>query len=139
MALQDILDDFALLDEWEDRYRYLIELGRGLEPLPEEAHNEHNKVRGCASQVWLETRATRDADGAPRLHFRGDSDAHIVRGLVALTLAMFSDRTAAEIVDIDALGVYRDLGLSEHLTPQRSNGVRAMVERIKAEARAALA
>lgn len=139
MALQDILDDFALLDEWEDRYRYLIELGRGLEPLPEEAHNEHNKVRGCASQVWLETRATRDADGAPRLHFRGDSDAHIVRGLVALTLAMFSDRTAAEIGDIDALGVYRDLGLSEHLTPQRSNGVRAMVERIKAEAHAAQA
>jgi len=139
MALQDILDDFALLDEWEDRYRYLIELGRTLEPLPEAAHNEQNKVRGCASQVWLETQTTRDADGAPRLHFRGDSDAHIVRGLVALTLAIFSDRTAAEILDADALGVYRDLGLSEHLTPQRSNGVRAMVERIKAEARAAQA
>lgn len=139
MALQDILDDFALLDEWEDRYRYLIELGRTLEPLPEAAHNEQNKVRGCASQVWLETKTTRDADGAPRLHFRGDSDAHIVRGLVALTLAIFSDRTAAEILDADALGVYRDLGLSEHLTPQRSNGVRAMVERIKTEARAAQA
>lgn len=139
MALQDILDDFALLDEWEDRYRYLIELGRTLEPLPEAAHNEQNKVRGCASQVWLETTTTRDADGAPRLHFRGDSDAHIVRGLVALTLAIFSDRTAAEILDADALGVYRDLGLSEHLTPQRSNGVRAMVERIKAEAHAAQA
>ena len=138
MALQDILDDFAVLDEWEDRYRYLIELGRTLEPLPEAAHNDHNKVRGCASQVWVETRVERDAAGAAVLHFRGDSDAHIVRGLVALTLALFSGHTAQEIVAIDALGVYRDLGLAEHLTPQRSNGVRAMIERIKSDARAAL-
>lgn len=139
MALQDILDDFALLDEWEDRYRYLIELGRTLDPLPEEAHNEANKVRGCASQVWLETRVERDAGGGPVLYFRGDSDAHIVRGLVALTLALYSGHRAADIADIDALGVYRELGLAEHLTPQRSNGVRAMIERIKADARAALA
>lgn len=139
MALQDILDDFALLDEWEDRYRYLIELGRALEPLPDAAHNDVNKVRGCASQVWLETRVERDAAGAPVLYFRGDSDAHIVRGLVALTLALFSGQRAADIAGIDALSVYRDLGLAEHLTPQRSNGVRAMIERIKADARAALA
>lgn len=138
MALQDILDDFALLDEWEDRYRYLIELGRTLEPLPEDAHNEQNKVRGCASQVWVETRVERNAAGAPVLHFRGDSDAHIVRGLVALTLAIFSGQTAQAILKADAHAVFDRLGLGAHLTPQRSNGLRSMVERIKSDARAAL-
>ena len=139
MALQDILDDFALLDEWEDRYRYLIELGRTLEPLPEDAHNEQNKVRGCASQVWVETRVERNAAGAPVLHFRGDSDAHIVRGLIAILLALYSGHTAKEILDIDAMAVFERLGFREHLTPQRSNGLRSMVERVRAHAGQALA
>jgi cysteine desulfuration protein SufE len=136
--LDEIIDNFAFLDDWEDRYRYLIELGRTLEPLPQSAYSEANKVRGCASQVWLETRPSREGDDVV-LTFRGDSDAHIVRGLVALTLAFYSGRTAHDIVEADALGLFQSLGLSEHLTPQRSNGLRSMVERIRSEARAALA
>lgn len=139
MPIDDIIDNFELLEEWEDRYRYLIELGRTLEPLPKESYTEENKVRGCASQVWLETTLGQDADGAPTLTFRGDSDAHIVRGLVALVLALYSGRRAQEIVDTDAAPLFKQLGLAEHLTPQRANGLRSMVERIKKEARAALA
>lgn len=138
MTITEIVENFALLDEWEDRYRYLIELGRALEPLPEDARTEANKVQGCVSQVWLETKHFRDESGAVRLAFRGDSDAHIVRGLVALTLALYSGREAQEIVAADALPFFSDLGLEQHLTPQRSNGLRAMVERIKTEARRAL-
>ena len=138
-TIEAIRDDFAFLDEWEDRYRYLIELGRTLAPLPPEAHNEANKVRGCASQVWLESTHGRDAAGAPTLAFRGDSDAHIVRGLVAVALAFFSGRPAQEIVAADAQGLFRQLGLAEHLTPQRSNGLNSMVNRIKADAAGALA
>jgi cysteine desulfuration protein SufE len=136
--IAEIIDNFALLEEWDDRYRYLIELGRSLDPLPEEAHNEANKVRGCASQVWLETTIDRKAAGAPALTFRGDSDAHIVRGLVALALALFSGRPAEAILATDANPLFEELGLMAHLSPQRSNGVRSMVERIKTEARAAL-
>lgn len=139
MAIDEIIGNFEVLDDWEDRYRYLIELGRTLEPLPKDAYTEANKVRGCVSQVWLETTVVPDAGGRPLLVFRGDSDAHIVRGLIALTLALYSGRAAQDIVDTDATAVFADLGLERHLTPQRSNGLRAMVERIKAEARAALA
>ena len=139
-SLPEIIENFSILDDWDDRYRYLIELGRMLEPLPEAAHSDANKVRGCASQVWLET-SVRPAAGssAPALFLRGDSDAHIVRGLVALVLAVFSGHAATTIVATDAGKVFEELGLSQHLTPQRSNGVKAMVERIKAEARAVLA
>jgi len=136
-TIDDIIENFDLLEEWDDRYRYLIELGRELAPLPEASHNEVNKVRGCASQVWLETHVTQD--GAPRLTFLGDSDAHIVRGLVYLVLALYSGRPAREIVETDAQTLFARLGLDAHLTPQRSNGVRSMVERIKSDARAALA
>jgi cysteine desulfuration protein SufE len=138
MAIDEIIGNFELLDEWEDRYRYLIELGRTLEPLPQGAYTEENKVRGCASQVWLETTRGVDAAGAPTLTFRGDSDAHIVRGLVALVLALYSGRPAQEIVDTDAAPLFKQLGLAEHLTPQRANGLRSMVERIRREARDAL-
>lgn len=135
-SLDDIVANFELLDEWDDRYRYLIELGKGLEPLPEAAHNDANKVRGCASQVWLEARREGGPGPQTQLHFLGDSDAHIVRGLVALALAIFSGRPAAEILKADAFSIYERLGLAAHLTPQRSNGVRAMIERIKSDARA---
>ena len=139
MSIDEIIANFELLEDWEDRYRYLIELGRTLAPLPDDARSEANKVRGCASQVWLEPTRGHDAAGAPMLSFRGDSDAHIVRGLVALVLALYSGRPASEIVETDAAPLFAEIGLAEHLTPQRANGLRSMVERIKHEAREAVA
>jgi len=134
-----IRSDFAFLDDWEDRYRYILELGRALEPLSEAAHNDANKVRGCVSQVWLALEQSADAAGERVLRYRGDSDSHLVRGLIAIALALYSDRTAREILSADAMTFFRELGLEQHLTPQRSNGVRAMIERIRADAAAALA
>ena len=135
-SIDDIIADFEVIDDWEERYRYVIELGRTLEPLSEAAHNDANKVRGCASQVWLETHVE---PGPPvRLGFVGDSDAHIVKGLVAIVIAIFSGKTAEEIATLDPEPIFTALGLREHLTPQRSNGVNSMVERIRREARAAL-
>jgi cysteine desulfuration protein SufE len=136
-TLDDIKSDFALLDDWEDRYRYLIELGRGLEPLPEAERTDANKVRGCASQVWLVTRVEPGPDG-PIVRFIGDSDAHIVRGLIAVLLAANSGRTAEAIIGTDAHAIFAELGLREHLSPQRSNGFSAMVERIRTDARNAM-
>jgi len=136
--IDEIVSNFELLDEWEERYRYLIELGRLMEPLPEEAHSDANKVQGCASQVWLQTNLD-SADGKPVLHLLGDSDAHIVRGLVALLISLYDGKTAADALSTDALALFKELGLSEHLTPQRSNGVRSMVERIRRDAQVALA
>jgi cysteine desulfuration protein SufE len=137
ISIENIRADFALLDEWEDRYRYLIELGRELEPLPDTLRTDANKVRGCASQVWLATATGRDgASALPVLEFKGDSDAHIVRGLIAILFALFDGRTAEHILQTDAQAVFADLGLKEHLTPQRSNGFFAMVERIRNDARA---
>jgi cysteine desulfuration protein SufE len=133
-AIDTIRDDFASLDDWEDRYRYVIELGNTLEPLSEAAHNNLNKVRGCVSQVWLECEPTTNAESRRTLHFRGDSDSHLVRGLIAIAIALFSDRTPEQILATDAAAAFRALGLEQHLTPQRSNGVRAMVERIRADA-----
>jgi cysteine desulfuration protein SufE len=133
-AIDAIRDDFASLDEWEDRYRYVIELGHALEPLSREAHNDVNKVRGCVSQVWLECEQKTNAEGEKILHYRGDSDSHLVRGLIAIAVALFSGRTPEGILAVDALAAFRELGLEQHLTPQRSNGVRAMVERIRTEA-----
>jgi cysteine desulfuration protein SufE len=106
--------------------------------LPDEAHNDFNKVQGCASQVWLQT-DVESAGGHPVLHLLGDSDAHIVRGLVALLISLYSGKSASEALSTDALGLFKELGLSEHLTPQRSNGVRSMVERIRRDAHVALA
>jgi cysteine desulfuration protein SufE len=137
--IAEIIDNFSLLDEWDDRYRYLIELGRDLPPLAAEAHNEANKVRGCASQVWLDTRVRPNGAGGPVLSFVGDSDAHIVRGLIAILFAMYSGRSAKDILATDAVALFEKMGLREHLTPQRSNGFRSMVERIHSDARAALA
>lgn len=133
-AIDSIREDFASLDDWEDRYRYVIELGNALEPLSKEAHNELTKVRGCVSQVWLDCESRANAEGERILHYRGDSDSHLVRGLIALSIALFSDRTPDEILAVDALAAFRELGLEQHLTPQRSNGVRAMVDRIRTDA-----
>jgi cysteine desulfuration protein SufE len=137
--IAEIVDNFSVLDDWDDRYRYLIELGRQLPPLAPAAYNDANKVQGCASQVWLDTNVRPDGAGGPILTFVGDSDAHIVRGLIAILLAMFSGKHAKDILATDALALFDKIGLREHLTPQRSNGFRSMVERIRAEARAAVA
>ncbi len=135
-SLADIRSDFAVLDDWEDRYRYVIELGRSLAPLPEELRTEANKVRGCASQVWFATHVD-PANGAPQLTFQADSDAHIVRGLIAILFAIYNHRSADEILETDAERIFTELGLKEHLTPQRSNGLASMVARIRADALAA--
>jgi cysteine desulfuration protein SufE len=137
--IAEIIDNFSLLDEWDDRYRYLIELGRELPPLAAEAHNDANKVRGCASQVWLDTRVRPNGAGGPVLTFVGDSDAHIVRGLIAILFALYSGKSAKDILATDAVALFEKMGLREHLTPQRSNGFRSMVERIHSDARGALA
>ena len=136
-SIDRIIEDFAFLDDWEDRYRYIIELGKALPPLPDAARSAENKVRGCASQVWLDTRIGGER-GDPLLHFAGDSDALIVRGLVAIAIALFDGKPAREILKTDAQALFDRLGLSEHLTAQRSNGLRALVDRIKADAEASL-
>ena len=133
-TLDQISSDFELLDDWEDRYRYVIELGRTLEPLPDTLRTDVNKVRGCASQVWLATTVTGGAGREARLMFLGDSDAHIVRGLIAILFAIHSGHTAGEILATNAQAAFGSLGLNEHLTPQRSNGLASMMTRIRADA-----
>jgi cysteine desulfuration protein SufE len=139
MTIDEIRDNFALLDDWDDRYRYVIELGRTLDPMPDAEHSAANKVQGCASQVWLSRRIARDDHDEPVLSYRGDSDAHIVRGLIAILLTLLSGRTPQAILATDAIAVFDELGFREHLTPQRSNGLRSMVERIRSDARETLA
>jgi cysteine desulfuration protein SufE len=140
MTIDTIRSDFALLDDWEDRYRYLIELGRELPPFPEVLRTDANKVRGCVSQVWLASAVKRNGAGiGPLIEFQGDSDAHIVRGLIAVLFALVQGKTAEQVLRADAQAVFAELGLKEHLTPQRSNGFFSMVERIRSDARAAAA
>jgi len=131
MSIEAITSDFELLDDWEDKYRYVIELGRALPEFPEAARTDANKVRGCASQVWLVTKVN---PGTRVMTFQGDSDAHIVKGLIAILLAMLSGKTSGEILAADPMAQFAKLGLAEHLTPQRSNGLASMVARIKADA-----
>ena len=133
MSLEKLLADFDLFDDWEDRYKYIIELGNTLEPLSATEHCDDNKVPGCVSQVWLVTEKQSDT-----LRFRGDSDAHIVRGLVAILLDLYSGRPPADILAFDARAAFEKMGLGEHLTPQRSNGFYAMVQRIRKDATASL-
>ena len=137
--IDEIIENFELLEEWDDRYRYLIELGRTLPPLPETSRNDVNKVRGCASQVWLDTSVKPNGSTGPVLTFAGDSDAHIVRGLIAILFALYSGKDAKHILTTDAVALFEKLGLRDHLTPQRSNGFRSMVDRILRDANAALA
>lgn len=136
-TIQTIRDDFSLLEEWEDRYRYVIELGEALPDFPDAQKTPTNKVPGCVSQVWLTTEYGSGRDAV--LTFHGDSDAHIVRGLVAIMLALFSGQKASKILSTDAEETLKTLGLDEHLSPQRANGLRSMVKRIKRDAEAALA
>jgi cysteine desulfuration protein SufE len=136
VGIEQIIDDFGVLDDWDERYRYIIELGRKMAPLPEQAKTELTKVRGCASQVWLVSNVEKGPNGRDVVIFKGESDAMIVRGLIAILLQLYSGRTADEILAVDAKRVLGDLGLDTHLSQQRSNGLSAMVERIRADARA---
>ena len=131
-SIETITSDFEFLDDWEDRYRYIIELGREIEPLSDVEKNAANKVDGCASQVWLVSEALNSNPVV--LKFHGDSDAHIVRGLVAIITSAFSGKTAQQVMAFDADALLKTLGLDAHLSQQRSNGLRAMIRRIKAEA-----
>ncbi|MES1991047.1 MAG: SufE family protein [Pseudomonadota bacterium] len=137
MSIDSLIDDFSFLDDWEDRYRYVIELGKELAPLSEAEHSPANKVQGCVSQVWLVTEPHAQGDN-PVIAFRGDSDAFIVRGLIAIVLRIYSGKTAREILSIDARAIFERLGLNEHLSPQRSNGLYSMVERVKSDAAASI-
>ena len=138
MTLDTILDNFEFLDDWEDKYRYVIELGRALPEFPAESQNDINKVEGCVSQVWLIKTISKDEDD-PVITYQGDSDAHIVKGLVAIVLAAFSGKRASAIQAFDTNAMFKQIGLNEHLTPQRSNGLNSMVQRIKADATSILA
>jgi cysteine desulfuration protein SufE len=129
MTIEQIIDDFTVLDDWDERYRYIIDLGRKMAPFPEALRTDAVKVRGCASQVWLVS--TREGE---RLNFIGDSDALIVRGLIAILLQIYSGKTPAEILNLDAKKILATLGLDTHLSQQRSNGLFAMVERIRTDA-----
>ncbi|WP_271185073.1 SufE family protein [Maricaulis virginensis] len=129
--IEDIVDEFDLLGDWEERYKYLIDMGKALPDMPESDRTDANKVKGCVSQVWLVTEPGEDI-----LTFRADSDAHIVRGLAALLLRLYSGRTPADILSVDAREVLKRIGLSEHLSPQRSNGLTSMIGRIRAAAEA---
>jgi cysteine desulfuration protein SufE len=135
LGIDQIIDDFSVLDDWDERYRYIIELGRQMVPLPEAAKNDLTKVRGCASQVWLISRLQKGADGRDVVVFEGESDAMIVRGLIAILLQLYSEKTPDEILAIDAKRALGELGLDTHLSQQRSNGLFAMVERIRSDAR----
>ncbi|MGN6101507.1 MAG: SufE family protein [Devosia sp.] len=134
-AFREIEENLALLDDWEDRYRYIIELGQALPPLAPEERNAQTRVHGCVSQVWLVAEEERTAEGL-RLVYRGESDAMIVRGLVAILIALYSGRPAREIAETDAIAIFDRMGLREHLSTQRSNGLVAMVKRIRADAQA---
>jgi cysteine desulfuration protein SufE len=131
-AFSKIADNLGFLDDWEDRYSYIIELGKALPPLSPDEHAPEHKVHGCVSQVWLVS----EGDAA-EMRFRGDSDAMIVKGLVAVLIALYSGRPASEIAETDAIALFDEMGLREHLTTQRSNGLVAMVNRMRSEARAA--
>ncbi len=131
MTVEQLIEDFAFLDSWEDRYGYILELGKSLAPLTDDERNETTHVKGCVSQVWLVT----ERDGN-QLSWRGDSDSAIVRGLIAVLLTIFSGKSTEEIRNIDPQPIMAKLGLDQHLTPQRANGLVAMINRIKAEAAA---
>lgn len=126
MNIEEVKETFEFMDEWEDRYRFIIDLGRKLPDFDEADQTEENRVHGCSSKVWLVY--DREDD---KILFKGDSDAHIVKGLVALILMIFSNKTSKEIIATDANGILNDLGLSQHLSPMRTNGLFSMVERIK--------
>ena len=137
MNIESIIDNFVFLDDWNDRYKYLIELGGLLPAFPETQRTPENKVQGCVSQVWITWVKSTEPD--PIISFKGDSDAHIVKGLIAIILAIYSDKLASEILAINFDKIFHQIGLEEHITPQRSNGLNSMVKCIRHVARSAIA
>ncbi len=131
MQIDELIDNFSLFDDWEDRYRYIIELGKSLPPMDDALKTPDSKVEGCTSQVWFIVTSTLDDSGKTVLHFIGDSDAHIVRGLIAILFAIHEGKTPAEITAIDAEAHLKELGLDQHLSPSRTNGLYAMLNRIR--------
>jgi len=136
MDIDEIIENFEFLDDWDDRYKYLIELGGMLDPLPEDQRINKNKVQGCVSQVWVTSAKTEGID--PIIEFTGASDAHIVSGLIAIAFAIFSGKQASTILECDERAIFNKINLSEHITPQRSNGLNSLVARIKMDAKTAL-
>ena len=136
-AAEELIEDFSFLDDWEDRFRYVIDLGKELEPMDDGLKTEETKVRGCTSQVWIVPSESADAQGRKVLRFLADSDAHIVRGLIAILLRLYSGRTPHEILSLDIKGTIDRLGFAQHLSPNRANGLLSMVERIRGMAQAA--
>lgn len=134
--IQDMVDDFAFMEDWEDRYSHVIDLGKDLTPLSASERNDITRVKGCVSQVWLVK--DEDPQGEHRLFYRGDSDAHIVKGLVAIVINIFSGQAPKDVLGTDIKDIMNQLGLAEHLSPQRSNGLKAMIERIRQDAKADL-
>lgn len=133
-SIADIVENFELIEDWEQRYGYIIELGREMAPLPEAQHTEENRVHGCESQVWLDVALDQSAP-EPRLALRGDSDSSIVRGFVALMVALYDGKSPRDAAATDGLDIFRQLDFGSHVTSKRSNGVRAMVARIQHDAR----
>lgn len=131
MSVEELIDNFELFDDWEDRYRYVIDLGKKLPPMPSEEMVEENKVRGCMSQVWLVSELDHEVS-PPVVRFRADSDAFIVKGLIAILMELYQAQTPAHILELDALDVMARIGLDQHLSPNRRNGLVSMVQRIKA-------
>ncbi len=125
-SLEDVRDTFEMLDEWSDRYGFLIELGKELPPYPETHRDKAHKVKGCLSQVWVTAK-----ERGGKMYFLADSDAHIVRGLVALVRLLFDGKSPSEVATTDAQPLLQELGLDQHLTPGRSNGLLAMVKRMQ--------
>jgi cysteine desulfuration protein SufE len=132
-TFSQIKEDFDVLDLWEDRYRYLLDLGKALEPLPESFYTSSRKVSGCVSQLWLEVVLESSPDGGKVVRLRGDSDAHIVRGLAALVFSLYDNSTPEHALTIDAFSILNELNLENHLTPQRSNGLHALIARIRSD------
>lgn len=137
LTIDELVDNFSLFDDWEDRYRYIIDLGKKMDPLPEDAKVQANKVEGCMSQVWLVHDLRPGPDGEPVLVFRADSDAHIVRGLLAILLILFSGRSPREILTIDADAELARLDMDQHISPNRRNGVASVVRVIRETAASA--
>jgi cysteine desulfuration protein SufE len=135
-AFDTLKDDFEFIDDWEERYKYVIELGKNMPALDAGEQTEANKVHGCVSQVWIKTTFPTDENGQTKLNFLGDSDAMIVRGLVAVLRILMNDRPVKEVAEMNAVDELAQLGLNDHLTPQRSNGLNSMIKRLQSEAAA---
>ena len=134
MSFNDIIDDFEFLENWEDKYKYIIDMGSSLAALKSNDYNDDNKVEGCASQVWLVVEEN-SKQGKTILKFKGDSDAYIVKGLIAIIFALFSEKTPSEILEIDPMSELKKLNLEKNISQQRSNGLTAMINRVFSEAK----